>query len=123
MVQHNSIFGLSKVTSFIQKGEGLPIIFLHGFCSDSSVWNDLLASFSNEYIVCIDLPGFGKSDFQENCFIPEMAGIVNAVLKELKIEKCILVGHSMGGYVALEFAKQFPTVISGLCLFSFSPLC
>jgi pimeloyl-ACP methyl ester carboxylesterase len=117
MIQHIIKINSSKVASFIQKGEGIPIVFLHGFCEDSSVWNDFLVNFPNEQLISIDLPGFGKSDPQKNCSISDMAAIVNSVLEDLNIKECILIGHSMGGYVALEFAKLYSEKISGLGLF------
>ena len=121
MIQHFTKINSSNIASFIQKGEGTPIVLLHGFCEDSSVWNDFLLGFSKEYIICIDLPGFGKSDSQKQCSISKMASITNAVLEDLKIKKCVLIGHSMGGYVTLEFAKSFSEKILGLGLFHSQP--
>ncbi len=117
MIHHTTKINSSNISSFVQKGDTLPVVFLHGFCEDSSVWDEFLVDFSESYIVCIDLPGFGKSDVIKNCTIREMASIVSAVLKDLSISNCILIGHSMGGYVALEFAGHFPEKISGLALF------
>ncbi len=120
MIHHITKINAAKVSSFIQKRGQIPIVFLHGFCEDSSVWNDFLSDFSDYYVVCIDLPGFGKSDTQ-NCTLADMASIVNSVLKDINIKNCILIGHSMGGYVALEFAKMYPEKILGLGLFHSQP--
>ncbi len=111
----------SNIFSFIQRGNRIPVIFLHGFCEDSSVWDDFLSDLSDYFIVLIDLPGFGKSDPQQNCSIADMALIVNTVLEDLDIKTCVLVGHSMGGYVALEFAKLYPEQIAGIGLFHSHP--
>ncbi len=122
MIQHVSKISSSTViTTYIQRGEGLPLVFLHGFCEDSSVWSDFLTSFKTEHIICIDLPGFGKSASQKHCSIREMASMVNSVLEDIDISACILLGHSMGGYVALEFAKHHPEKLAGLCLFHSQP--
>ncbi len=121
MSHHITKINTSNVFSFVQKRNQLPLIFLHGFCEDSNIWDDFLADFSDYFIVCIDLPGFGKSDLQQNCSIADMAFIVNAVLEDLNIKSCVLIAHSMGGYVALEFAKLYPEKIIGLGLFHSHP--
>lgn len=107
----------SNISSFVQKRDTRPIVFLHGFCEDSSVWDDFLVDLPESYIVSIDLPGFGKSDTIKSCTIRDMASIVYAVLMDLNISNCMMIGHSMGGYVALEFAGRFSEKISGLVLF------
>lgn len=117
MIHHITKINSSNISSFVQKRDTRPIVFLHGFCEDSSVWDDFLADFSESYIVCIDLPGFGKSDTVKNCTIRDMASIVYTVLMDFDLSNCLLIGHSMGGYVALEFARQFPQKLSGLVLF------
>ena len=121
MIQHFTKINSTNIASFIQNGDQIPIVFLHGFCEDSSIWDDFITEFTNFHIIRIDLPGFGKSDFIKNCSISDMASVVGVVLNDLKIENCILVGHSMGGYVALEFAKKFAEKIKGLCLFHSQP--
>lgn len=100
-------------------GMGPAVVFLHGFLEDHSIWNDFSDQLQNKYsCICIDLPGFGKSDvFAESHPMDFMAGKVNEVLENEKIEKCVLVGHSMGGYVSLAFAKLFPEKLRGLVLF------
>jgi len=100
-------------------GMGPAVVLLHGFLEDHSIWNDFSDQLQNKYTcICIDLPGFGKSDvFAESHPMDFMARKVNEVLENEKIEKCVLVGHSMGGYVSLAFAKLFPEKLSGLVLF------
>ncbi len=107
--------------AFYQQGEGSPIVFIHGFCEDSRMWDNFITNFRHHQIIRIDLPGFGFSTLNGSCSIAQMAASVNAVLEFLEISKCMLVGHSMGGYVSLEFAKQFPDKLIGLCLFHSHP--
>ena len=121
MTQHILKINSSDISYFVQKGSSDPVVFLHGFCEESSIWSEFLEDFSESFLVCIDLPGFGKSDSQNDCSIQNMASITNSVLEDLKTEKCILIGHSMGGYVALEFAKLFPEKILALGLFHSQP--
>ena len=99
-----------------------PIVLLHGFCEDSRMWDEwlpLLPSYRN--YLCIDLPGFGNSELLEETTIASMAEAVAGVLQHQNIKKCILVGHSMGGYVACAFAKQHGHLLKGLCMFHSHP--
>lgn len=116
-----TIFEGKKIISFKQKGTGVPILFLHGFCADSSIWNDFILQFPNHFLLRIDLPGFGLSEQIPAYSITRYADVIKAVLDAHKIEQCIFIGHSMGGYVALEFAKKYPDRLKGLCLFHSHP--
>lgn len=121
MIHRSVKINSSNVSFYVQKGDNIPLVFIHGFCEDSGIWDDFLINFQNEYLICIDLPGFGKSEYQKDCTIQDMASIVDNVLKKLNINKYILTGHSMGGYVTLEIARRFPEKILGLCLFHSQP--
>ncbi|OYX24126.1 MAG: alpha/beta hydrolase [Flavobacteriales bacterium 32-35-8] len=99
-------------------GKGNPVILLHGFLENSTMWNRFIPKLSeNNRVICIDLLGHGKTGCLGYIHTMElMAEVVEAVLNHLKIKKSILIGHSMGGYVALAFAEKNPDAISGLCL-------
>ncbi len=100
-------------------GEGKTLVLLHGFIESTVIWKDFVPVLENQFqVVCIDLPGHGESD----CigYVHEMevnAEVVRAVLQHLQIKACVLVGHSMGGYVTLAFAEKYPELLSGICLF------
>ena len=100
------------------------LVFLHGFLEDSTVWNALSKSLSDTYkILCIDLLGHGKTPTIAPIHTMEMmADEVKAVLDYENITQCTLVGHSMGGYVALAFAERFPKNVEGLVLLNSTPL-
>ncbi|MBT8253777.1 MAG: alpha/beta fold hydrolase [Flavobacteriaceae bacterium] len=104
-------------------GFGQPIVFLHGFLEDKSIWKSMINGLSNEYkCVSIDLPGHGKSgSFNEIHTMEEMAQAVKAVIDYLEIDRVILAGHSMGGYVALAFAELFPRKVLALSLINSTP--
>lgn len=108
---------------FTSKGKGMSLVFLHGFIESHEVWYDLSREISKNYnAVCIDLPGHGKSGCAEHTHTMEfMAEIVNAVLVNLKIEKCVMIGHSMGGYVTLNFAQKYSKKLLGFCLLHSHP--
>jgi pimeloyl-ACP methyl ester carboxylesterase len=100
-------------------GKGNAVVFLHGFLETLAVWDNYASSLSGRFkVVRIDLPGHGASSCYGYSHSMEfMAETVLAVLKELKIRKFHLVGHSMGGYVAIALAEIFPDMIRGLCMF------
>jgi len=107
--------------AFSVKGAGFPIVWLHGFGGDSSVWKDFIAPFNQYQHILIDLPGLGQSDVMLGSSVEKFAEVVFTILKKLDITSCYLVGHSMGGYVGLAFAKKYPVIIKGLVLFHSQP--
>ncbi len=106
--------------AYDRKGKGLPLILIHGYPLDHTIWNGVIESLSDEFDLIIpDLRGFGESDVREADdsivdYATDMAGLLN----HLKIKKATLVGHSMGGYIALAFAREFPERVSGLGMVS-----
>jgi pimeloyl-ACP methyl ester carboxylesterase len=104
---------------YAEAGKGRAVVLLHGFLETAAIWNFQAMELSKKYrVILIDLPGHGQSD----CFgyihsMEEMAGAVKAVLHHLQIRKSVMIGHSMGGYVALAFAELFPDDLRGLVLF------
>ena len=103
---------------FTDEGFGKPILLLHGLLGNTTMWNNLKPHLSkNNRVVCIDLLGHGKTECLGAIHTMEdMAEAVDAVLNKLEIQSSILIGHSMGGYVALAYAKLFSSKVSGLCL-------
>ncbi|MBX2893280.1 MAG: alpha/beta hydrolase [Saprospiraceae bacterium] len=102
--------------------EGLPLVLLHGFCESHSVWDVIMPSLSaTRRVVRLDLPGFGASAPPAAASMGTYSEAIRAVLDEVSVEKCVLVGHSMGGYAALEFAEHHPERLSGLGLFHSHP--
>ncbi|URM37611.1 alpha/beta fold hydrolase [Flavobacterium anhuiense] len=104
--------------SYSDSGKGNAIVLLHGFLENKKMWKEYVDFFSEKYrVITIDLLGHGESE--PLGYVHEMednANVVNEVLKNLKIEKAIIVGHSMGGYVALAFAELYPDKIQKLVL-------
>ena len=98
--------------------KGTTIVLLHGFLENTSMWNEISSELSKRNrIVTIDLLGHGRSDCLGYLHSMELfSETVEAVLKQLRIRKCIVIGHSLGGYVALAFAERNPQKIKGLCL-------
>lgn len=109
---------------YTKKGQGKHIVFLHGFLENLTIWDDFANELSGLHtVVQVDLPGHGKTGvFGPVHTMSIMAGAVNTVLNREGIGQAVIVGHSMGGYVAVEFAKQFPQKTKALCLFNSSVL-
>jgi len=103
---------------FSDSGEGTVIVLLHGFLSNSNMWIPLIKVLEkNNRVIAIDLLGHGKTDcLGEVHSMEDMAEAVKAVLEFLNLERSIMIGHSMGGYVALAFAEIFSKDLLGLCL-------
>ena len=112
----------SAKVAYKRTGQGPVLMLLHGFCEDSTMWADLVPLLSKKYsVLTIDLSGFGKSDLLVESSIAAMARAVQAVWQQEHLGRMVVVGHSMGGYVGLELAKQFPECLLGLGLLHSHP--
>lgn len=99
------------------------IMFLHGYLESLDVWEDFAGLLDKEYrTVAMDLPGHGISQVMGPIHTMDfLADTVVGVLDELEIEKVTLVGHSMGGYVALQTLRRHPERLEGIVLLSSTP--
>ncbi len=96
--------------NFSDQGKGTACIILHGYLESLETFTDLACELAqSSRVICIDLPGHGNSDLkQANVSIEDMAECVSRVIQYLDIDKVHMLGHSMGGYVALAFADRYP---------------
>lgn len=93
------------------------LVFVHGFCENNTCFNKQVLFFKDYCkIVLVDLPGFGNSHSQVNISIEDMAKEIAKVLDSIGVQKCIMFGHSMGGYVTLAFAENYPERLLGFGL-------
>lgn len=106
--------------AFDRRGKGTPLVLIHGYPLDHSIWGDVIPLLENDFdLIVPDVRGFGKSTTVETLYsMADIAADLAAILDSLGIKKTALAGHSMGGYVALAFAKVFPDRVSGLSLVS-----
>lgn len=104
--------------AYDRQGTGPALLLLHGFPLDRSIWKPLAASLDRDYdIIMPDLRGFGQSELPEGEYtIDQMATDLVDLLDQLHIQKTYIAGHSMGGYVALAFAKLTPGRVLGMSL-------
>lgn len=105
------------------EGSGPPVMLIHGFGEDSAIWRYQRAFLKAHFRLIIpDLPGSGRSDLlpispeQLPSAIEIYADCMQRVLEKEGIEQCTMLGHSMGGYVALAFAHYNPGRLNGLGL-------
>ena len=104
---------------FIRTGKGAPaLVFVHGFACSSEDWKPQLEHFqqTNEVVAC-DLRGHGRTPGRPHeCSIEHYGGDVAALVNNLELEQCILVGHSMGCRVVLETNRLIPDRVAGIVL-------
>jgi len=99
-------------------GEGPALLFIHGYLESLEIWKGFISRFKEHKVICIDIPGHGKSGILGPVHeMSEMARVAGAVLDAEEIENVVVIGHSMGGYVTTEFARIFPSRTRGYCLF------
>lgn len=100
-------------------GSGPALILLHGFLESKMIWDNFTQKLQDEFtVIAIDLPGHGESSvLSENHSMQLMSGIVKEVLDAENIAQAVIAGHSMGGYVALQFAADHENLLKGLVLF------
>jgi pimeloyl-ACP methyl ester carboxylesterase len=105
------------------EGQGNAVVLLHGYLESLDIWGDFSAKLAKRHrVISIDLPGHGASGVVAPVHSMELLSeAVDAVLQHLGIARCVLAGHSMGGYVSLACLVAFPERLAGLCLFHSSP--
>ncbi len=116
MTQH-IIYKNTKI-SFTDQGKGTALVLLHGFLENKAMWDAFIPELSKKHrVITVDLLGHGDTE----CYgyvhaMEDQADMLYALTLFLKLRKVVLVGHSMGGYIALAFAELFPDHVKGLVL-------
>lgn len=98
-------------------GQGpVALVFVHGWSTDRSYWSEQIEAFAREYqVVTVDLAGHGESGMgREAWTIPAFGADVAAVVDELRLQRVVFIGHSMGGDVIVEAARRSPDRVAGL---------
>jgi len=103
--------------AYSEMGSGSALVLLHAFPMDRSLWRHVTGPLAAEgwRVITPDLPGFGGST-ETAASIDDMAERVAALLNSLGVNSAVIGGCSMGGYVAMSFAAQFPERTAGLVL-------
>src|ERR1700733_1180935 len=105
-----SVDGIKIHSSTAGKGPK-TVILVHGWTCDETTWNAQLPELSKEYrVITLDLPGHGQSGSPKNGTLSMdlFARAVEAVRKESKADRVVVVGHSMGTPVVIQYARLYP---------------
>jgi len=113
-----SILYKNTKIAYSETGKGAAVVLLHGFLENATMWDFHTETLAKKHkVIAIDLLGHGQTECMGYVHTMEdMADAVHAVLQELRIRKAVLVGHSMGGYVALAFAELYPDNVKSIVL-------
>jgi pimeloyl-ACP methyl ester carboxylesterase len=108
-VQYVEVDGLR--TAYRRDGQGLPVVFLHGFFGDHRVWQHQLELADTYTVVAWDAPGCGGSSVPPPGFgMPDYAEALANFIQALELDRPHVVGNSFGGTLALELAIRHPTI-------------
>lgn len=104
-------------------GEGQPLIILHGLFGQSDNWNSLARQFSElgNAVYTVDLRNHGLSPHSEEWTYQSMSDDVLELITDLELKDVILIGHSMGGKVAMQFAMNSPELLKKLIVVDIAP--
>jgi len=118
-MKYQTIQFQGKTIHFRTQGEGETVVLLHGFLESLNVWDTFGQELARDFqVITIDLPGHGQSDTLADSHPMElMAEVVHDVLRLNGVARCMMLGHSMGGYVTMAFASMYPEMPAGICLF------
>ncbi len=97
--------------AYLETGAGdPPLLFIHGWCCDHTYWRDQIPEFGQRHrVVAVDLRGLGDSDRpDEDSTVSQFADDVAWLSREIGLEKPLLIGHSMGGVIALNIVRKHP---------------
>ena len=100
--------------SYQVTGSGKPVVLLHGFGEDSSVWRFQVQHLKDRYRLII--PELPQKDDGTDWSLPGFAEQLREILDKEQISRCTLIGHSMGGYITLAFADKYPDRLKGFGL-------
>lgn len=110
--------GRFRSGSYACPGSGTTLVLVHGFPTDARIWEPLVPMLGGQFRLLLpDLPGSAGSPLKQGLSIEDMAEHLKDLLDQQEVERCVLVGHSMGGYAALAFAERYRDRLLGLGLF------
>ncbi|PZX58329.1 pimeloyl-ACP methyl ester carboxylesterase [Algoriphagus ratkowskyi] len=109
---------------FFEKGQGQPIVLIHGFCEIGEMWRDFAEALSTDFrVICPDLPGCGSTPIASDSIqMEEVAVLFEEWMEENNIHNPIVIGHSLGGYVMLALLELMGNKLKAVGLFHSSAL-
>jgi pimeloyl-ACP methyl ester carboxylesterase len=117
-IKYRSI-DLSYATHMPGHDPKTPLVLIHGFAEDRTIWDNQTNYLNQTYPLIIpDLPGSGRSTTPPgDTTMESLAEAIKAILDAENIQECIMIGHSMGGYITLAFAEKYPDSLKAFGLF------
>lgn len=105
------------------QGQGSPVLLIHGLFGSLENLNSIARALNEKYqVISIDLPNHGRSYHSEHLSYEMIAGDIDELRKHLTIEKWHILGHSMGGKSAMQYALQHPKKVEKLIVADISPV-
>jgi pimeloyl-ACP methyl ester carboxylesterase len=99
-------------------GNGDPVMLVHGFGEDGNVWDKQVEHFKNKYhLIVPDLPGSGESEMIDDMSMDGIAEVLHTIIHGENIDKCTVIGHSMGGYITLALVERYWNHVNAFGLF------
>lgn len=107
-----------SVLTYDINGKGTPIVLLHGFLENRSMWTKTIEHLSRfGKCISIDLPGHGDSIFAASIYsLSDIAEQLHKLFLELELNRFHMIGHSLGGYVAMAYAKKYPDMLQSMLM-------
>lgn len=106
-----------ETINFIDAGEGPPVLFIHSLGTNAYLYRDQIEALKGDYrCIAVDCRGHGDSSYNGTFTVEDAAADHKAVLDHLGIEKCHIVGLSMGGPILLNFNKNWPDVAQSVVI-------
>ena len=99
-------------------GSGDPVMLVHGFGEDGNVWHKQVEYLKGKYhLIAPDLPGSGQSEMINDMSMEGMAEVLHSIIHEENIDRCTVIGHSMGGYITLALVESYWNHVNAFGLF------
>src|SRR5437667_5924720 len=93
-------------------GMGSPLVLLHGYGVSGAIWQRVLPLLVQNYqVIVVDLPGYGRSQFTGTWRLREIAPLLARWLQQMELRPVVLIGHSMGGAIAIHLTASVPELI------------
>lgn len=117
MLEKTFLYEKKKIF-YRSNGSGKPVMLVHGFGEDGNVWNKQIEILKSKYSFIVpDLPGSGKSEMIKDMSMDGMAEVLHSIIHEENIDRCTVIGHSMGGYITLALVEHYWNHVNAFGLF------
>ncbi len=100
---------------YVEKGEGKPILYVHGNTGSSRWWKKVM-DIPNFKTIAVDMPNFGRSSHMKTAQIDDYAEILKKIIDKLSLKSPIIVGHSLGGAIVISFISKYPEIPQAIVL-------